>query len=618
MINPAGMNLRALDYKGFFSYQNKYSFCTSTIVKKSNTRLRAVSTTTTNRSCKIRCESSSESGDELHGKSYSWRSPEGVVRCSANYVPLSPISFLERAADVYRDRTSIVYGYISYTWKETHHRCVKLASVLNHLGVSRGEVVATLAPNVPAMIELHFAVPMAGAIICNLNTRQDPNMISTLLQHSEAKILFVDNQLLDIADEAVNLLKNTHTKPPLVVVISEPDSRSPLTNTGKYEYESLVESGVTEFSIIRPNDEFDPISLNYTSGTTSQPKGVVFSHRGAYLGSLASVFLRDMQERPVYLWTLPMFHCNGWCFSWGVAVVGGTNICLRRCDPKDIFNNIVLHNVTHMDGAPTVLNMLVNSPATDRKPLPHKVKILTGGASPPPTIISKIEELGFRVSHIYGLTETYGPGTSCLWKPEWEKLNLEKQLKLKARQGVKAFVMEEVDVKDPVTMESVKCDGKSLGEVMFRGNIVMSGYFKDLKATKEAFEGGWFKSGDLAVKHSDGYIEVKDRSKDVIISGGENICTIEVETVIYSHPGVLEVAVVARPDDHWGETPCAFVKLKEGVDIDAQEIIEYCRDRMPHYMAPRSVVFDDLPRNSTGKVQKFVLREKAKRLGSLF
>ncbi|KAL7596233.1 hypothetical protein Lser_V15G27725 [Lactuca serriola] len=625
------MNLKTLHYKGFSSYQNKLSCykCTNITVnkifKKSKlTQFRPSSTTTTtNRSCKVRCENSSqgsrldESGDELHGKS--WRSLEGVVHCSSNYVPLSPISFLERAANIYSHRTSVVYGCIKYTWEETHRRCVKLASAINHLGVSRGDVVAALAPNVPAMLELHFAVPMAGGIICPLNKRLDANMVSTLLEHSEAKILFVDYQLLHVAEEAVTILEKMDLKPPLIVVISEQDSMSPLKPTGKYEYEyeSLVESGVTEFSIIRPNDECDPISLNYTSGTTSRPKGVVCSHRGAYLSSIASVFIRDMREMPIYLWTLPMFHCNGWCFTWGVAIVGGTNVCLRRCDPKDIFNNIVLHKVTHMDGAPTVLNMIVNTPVTDRKPLPHEVKIVTGGAPPPASIISKIEELGFRVSHIYGLSETYGPGTLCVWKPEWERLPREEQFKLQARQGVKTLVMEDVDVKDPATMESVKCDGKSLGEVMFRGNAVMSGYFKDLRATEEAFAGGWFRSGDLAVKHPDGNIEVKDRSKDIIISGGENICTIEVETVIYSHPAVLEVAVVARPDDHWGQTPCAFVKLKKGVDVDAQEIIQYCRDRMPHYMAPRTVIFDDLPRNATGKVQKFVLREKAKLMGSL-
>ncbi|KAK9050565.1 hypothetical protein SSX86_030465 [Deinandra increscens subsp. villosa] len=545
--------------------------------------------------------------EELHG---TWRSLDGTVSCSANYVPLSPISFLERAVEVYRERTSIIYGSITYTWQETYCRCVKLASALNHLGVSRGDVVAALAPNVPPMLELQFGVPMAGAIICNLNTRLDHNMLSTLLKHSEAKILFVDHQLLSVAEEAIDLLERMHSKHPRVVVISEPGGSG-------CEYESLVSSGVTEFSIIRPNNECDPISLNYTSGTTSRPKGIVYSYRGAYLSALASVFIRGMGDMPTYLWSLPIFHCNGWCFSWGVAVVGGTNICLRRCDPEDIFDNIMNHNVTHMDGAPTVLNMIVNSLLTNQKPLPHKVEILTGGAPPPPTIISKIEELGFQVRHVYGLTETFGPATLNLWKPEWDRLPREEQMEIRARQGVKIFVTEEIDVKDPVTMESIKRDGKSLGEIMIRGNTVMSGYLKDLKATEEAFAGGWFRSGDLAVKHSDGYIEVKDRCKDIIISGGENISTIEIETVIYNHPGVLEVAIVARPDDYWGQTPCAFVKLKDNVDVDERDIIEHCRDHMPHFMAPRTVVFDDLPRNSTGKVQKFVLREKAKLMGSL-
>nr|XP_043613419.1 butanoate--CoA ligase AAE1-like [Erigeron canadensis] len=617
------MDLALIDYNGLCLHNNKFTHITvNKIFKNSNTRLiqkpGSLTTTTANRSSKVRCESTlprqlaeaSSSWEKLHhDNEKTWRSLEGVVRCSANYVPLSPISFLERAADVYKDRTSIIYGSIKYTWQQTHLRCVKLASALNRLGVSRGDVVATLAPNVPAMLELQFAVPMSGAIICALNTRLDPNMISTLLKHSEAKILFVDYKLLEMAQEAVTLVKETHSKPPLLVIISEHDSTC--------EYESLVESGETNFSIIRSNDECESISLNYTSGTTSRPKGVVFSHRATYLSALASVAMHAMQETPTYLWTLPMFHCNGWCFSWGVAIVGGTNICLRRCDPKEIFDNIVLHNVTHMDGAPTVLNMIVNSPLNHRKPLPHKVKILTAGAPPPPTILSKIEELGFHVSHGYGLTETTGLATSCLWKPEWDRLSREEQMKIKSRQGVKNFAMQEVDVKDSITMESVKCDGKSMGEVMFRGNTVMSGYYKDLKATEEAFVGGWFRSGDLAVRHPDGYIEVKDRCKDIVISGGENICTIEVETVIYSHPAVLEVAVVARPDDHWGQTPCAFVKLKDGFRVEGQEIIQHCRDRMPHYMAPRTVVFDDLPRNSTGKLQKFVLREKAKLMGSL-
>lgn len=545
----------------------------------------------------------------------SWRSVEGLVRCDANYVPLSPISFLERSADVFRDRTSVVYGSVKYTWEETHRRCVKLASALAQLGISRGDLVATLAPNVPAMQELHFAVPMAGGIICTLNTRHDSTMLATLLNHSETKILVVDQQFLDIALTAVNILKTKHIKPPLLVIIS--DEPLPLSSipANTYEYESLVQGGVSGFSVVRPNDEWDPISVNYTSGTTSRPKGVVYSHRGAYLNSIATVFMHGMGAMPTYLWSVPMFHCNGWCLTWGLAAVGGANVCIRKCDPKDIYDNIVKHKVTHMGGAPTVLNMIVNSP--DQKPLPHKVEIMTGGAPPPPLILSKMEELGFGVSHLYGLTETYGPGTMCAWKPEWDSLPTEERLKLKTRQGVRHMGLEGVDVKDPITMESVKCDGKTMGEIMFRGNTVMSGYLKDQKATEEAFSGGWFRSGDLAVMHPDGYIEVKDRSKDIIISGGENISTVEVETVIYSHPAVLEVAVVARPDDHWGQTPCAFVKLKDGYSVTGQEIIDYCRERMPKYMAPKTVIFEDLPRTSTGKVQKFLLRDKAKALGSL-
>ncbi|KAJ0754411.1 putative AMP-dependent synthetase/ligase, AMP-binding enzyme domain, ANL domain-containing protein [Helianthus annuus] len=623
------MNPTVLDDKGFSSYQNKISFYNNTIItvkkicKKSSTRVHhGSSTTTTNRSYKVQCQSSpkvshlAESRDELRlGPS---RPLEGVIRCSANYIPLSPISLLERAAEVYRERTSVIYGSIKYTWEETYHRCIKLAYALSHLGISRGDVVAILAPNIPAMLELHFAVPMAGAIICALNTRLDPKMLSTQLSHSEAKILFVDHEFLQIAEEAITLLNNTQIKPPLLVIISEHGSFSPSTLVHKSEYETLVEEiGDTNFSIVRPDDECDPISLNYTSGTTLRPKGVVFSHRGAYLNSIACVFTHGMRDLATYLWTVPMFHSNGWCFSWGTAIVGGTNVFIRRCEPKAIFDNIVTHKVTHMCGAPTVLNMIANSLVTDQKKVPHTVEIMTGGAPPPPTILSKIEELGFHVCHIYGLTETYGPATWCLRKPEWDLLPVDEQVRLNARQGVKHFGMGEVDVKDLITMESVKCDGKSIGEIMFKGNTVMGGYFKDSRATQEAFSGGWFRSGDLGIKHPDGYIEVKDRSKDIIISGGENISSIEVETVIYSHPGVLEVAVVARPDDYWGQTPCAFVKLKEGVHVDAQEIIQYCRDHMSHYMVPRTVIFEDLPRNSTGKVQKFVLRKKAETLGSL-
>ncbi|XP_075092012.1 isovalerate--CoA ligase AAE2-like [Nicotiana tabacum] len=430
-------------------------------------------------------------------ETHPWQSKEGLTRCSANYFPLTPISFLDRAAKVFRDRTSVVYGSsVKYTWEQTHNGCLKLASALSQLGISRGDVVM---------------------------------------------------------------------------------------------YETLLATGNNDFAIRWPLSEFDPISVNYTSGTTPRPIGIVFNHRGAYLSAIASSFIHEMDSMPTYLYTLPMFHCNGWCLVWVLAALGGTNICLRHVSTKDIFDNISLHKVTHMSAAPTVLNMIANSPPSDRKSLSHKVDIMTGGSPPPPDILSKMEELGFSVSHLYGLTEN-GPCTSCLWKPEWETLPPDKRYVRKARQGVPHFSMQEVDVKDTPTMERVPKDGKTMGEIMFRGNTVMSGYLKDLKAIEEAFRRGWFHSGDLAVRHPDGYIEVKDRIKDVIISGGVNISSVEVERVLCSHPAVLEAAVVARPDDHWGQTPCAFVKLKEGFNVDAQEIISFCRDHLPHYMAPRTVI----------------------------
>ncbi|KAG8369274.1 hypothetical protein BUALT_Bualt15G0134400 [Buddleja alternifolia] len=539
------------------------------------------------------------------------------MKCSANYIPLTPISFLERSAVVYRDRVSIVYGDLKFTWKQTHDRCVKLASALSNLGISRGHVVSVLAPNIPAMYELHFAVPMAGAVLCTLNVRHDSAMVSVLLKHSEAKIIFVDYQLLGTANGALKLLSDKGIKLPHVVLIQESYTSYPEANHKVLEYESFVATGRLDFSIVRPNDECDPISLNYTSGTTSSPKGVVYSHRGAYLNSLAAILLNEMLSMPVYLWTVPMFHCNGWCLTWAVAAQGGTNICLRNVTAEVIFDNISTHQVTHMGGAPTILNMIINAQATKQRPLPGRVSVMTGGAPPPPHVLFKMEELGFNVTHSYGLTETYGPGTVCAWKPEWDSLPADAQAKIKSRQGLQHLGMEEVDVKDPSTMQSVPPDSKTMGEVMFRGNTVMNGYLKDTEATQDAFRGGWFRSGDLAVKHPDGYIELKDRSKDIIISGGENISTIEVESVIFSHPAVLEAAVVGRPDDHWGETPCAFVKLKDGFSATGDDIIKHCRARLPHYMAPRTVVFEDLPKTSTGKTQKFVLREKAKAMGSL-
>ncbi|CAN8271246.1 unnamed protein product [Cochlearia groenlandica] len=552
---------------------------------------------------------------------------EGLLRSPANFSPLTPITFLERSANVYRDKTSVVFGSETQTWFQTYQRCLRLASALSHLSFSHGDVVAVLAPNVPAMHELHFAVPMAGLVLCTLNTRHDASTLSVLLEHSEAKVFFVDSKLLKLAHGALDLLaKSDRTrKCPTLVLISQcnddeedDDDRSFEYSSFDYDYETLVESGNKDFEAIKPRSEWDPISINYTSGTTSRPKGVVYSHRGAYLNSLATVFLHHMYVCPVYLWTVPMFHCNGWCLIWGVAAQGGTNICLRKVLPKLIFKNIAKHNVTHMGGAPTVLNMIVNSSLADHKPLPHKVEIMTGGAPPLPQTIAKMEELGFNVSHLYGLTETYGPGTHCVWKPEWDSLSLEERTKLKARQGVQHLGLEGLEVKDPKTMENVPDDGVTMGEVMFRGNTVMSGYFKDLDATRKAFEGDWFHSGDLGVKHRDGYIEIKDRLKDVIISGGENISTLEVERVLSSHKGVLEAAVVARPDDHWGQTPCGFVKLKDGFEtIKPEEIIEFCRDHLPHFMAPKTIVFGDIPKTSTGKVQKFLLRKRANEMGSL-
>ncbi|GFP78977.1 probable acyl-activating enzyme 1 peroxisomal [Phtheirospermum japonicum] len=542
---------------------------------------------------------------------------KGTLKCSANYAPLTPISFLERSAVVYRDRVSIVYGDLKFTWKQTHRRCICLASALSRLGISRGDVVAALAPNVPAMYELHFAVPMAGAVLCTLNIRHNSSMVSVLLNHSEAKLIFVDYQLLDAAKGALELLsKKGVTKLPWLVIIQDSPHHSSPGST-LLEYESFLSTGKPDFTILRPNDELDPIALNYTSGTTSSPKGVVYSHRGAYLNSLATALFNEMLSMPVYLWTVPMFHCNGWCFTWAVAAQGGTNICLRNVTAKGIFNAISANKVSHMGGAPTVLNMIVNAPAAERQPLPRKVAVLTGGAPPPPAVLFGMEKLGFDVTHSYGLTETYGPATVCAWKPEWNSLPPDKRAKIKARQGLQHLGLEEVDVKDPVTMRSVAPDAKAMGEVMFRGNTVMSGYLKDAGATRDAFRSGWFRSGDLGVKHDDGYIELKDRSKDVIISGGENISTIEVEAVIFGHPGVLEAAVVGKPDEHWGETPCAFVKLKDGCDVSAEDIIKYCRDRLPHYMAPRSVVFEDLPKTSTGKTQKFVLRQRVKAMTKL-
>ncbi|KAL4184722.1 hypothetical protein AMTRI_Chr10g2530 [Amborella trichopoda] len=544
---------------------------------------------------------------------------EGTIRNGANYVPLSPISFIERAGIVYRENTSVIYGSLRFNWGETLDRCRRLASALSGLGISQGAVVAALAPNIPAMYELHFGVPMAGAILCTLNIRHDASMLSILLKHSGAKVIFVDYQFLELAQEVLILISQTCTPPQLVLISELLQSSAPILSAQSEfpNYETLLREANPNFTVIWPIDECLPISINYTSGTTSRPKGVVYTHRGAFLNALVSVLMVEMGLMPVFLWTVPMFHCNGWCFTWGVAAQGGANVCIRNVTPEVIFESIAMHKVTHMGGAPTVLNMLIHTPREHRRTFQHKAHIIVGAAPPPTKVLFAIEEMGFSLTHSYGLTETYGPATVCAWKPDWDALPLEQRARLKSRQGLHHLGLAEVDVKDPVTMKSVPADGKSLGEVMFRGNTIMSGYYKNGKATQEALAGGWFRSGDLGVRHPDGYIELKDRSKDIIISGGENISTIEVESVLYAHNCVFEAAVVGRPDEHWGETPCAFVKLKEGFDATKEEIIAYCREKLPHYMVPKTVVFGDLLKTSTGKIQKFVLKERAKAMGSL-
>ncbi|KAI4995237.1 hypothetical protein ZWY2020_035140 [Hordeum vulgare] len=539
---------------------------------------------------------------------------EGSVKCDANYAPLTPLSFLERAALVYGTRTAVVFGEKEYTWGDTRERCLAGASALSRLGVGRRDVVAVLAANTPAMYELHFSVPMTGGVLCTLNTRHDAAMVSVLLSHSEARVFLVESQFLAVARDALALLSKDGASLPLLVSIADGDGSG---RDGLPEYEALLRSAPCGFEIRWPVDECDPISLNYTSGTTSRPKGVIYSHRGAYLNTLATALANEMPTMPVYLWAVPMFHCNGWCMVWATAAQGGTSICMAgSLAPKTVFEHIVRHRVTNMGGAPTVLSMLVNAPASEQRPLPVMVRISTGGAPPPPHILAKMDELGFNVVHGYGLTETYGPATLCVWKPEWDALAAERA-RIRARQGVPHVMLEGLEIKDPASMESVPSDGHTVGEVMLRGNTVMSGYYKDAAATAKAMKGGWLRSGDLGVRNPDGYIQLKDRSKDIIISGGENISSIEVESVLFSHPAVLDAAVVARPDDHWGKMPCAYVTLKDGASAREADMIEFCRARLPRYMAPRTVLFAELPKTSTGKTQKYLLREKARAMGSL-
>uniref|UniRef100_A0A7N0TNQ7 4-coumarate--CoA ligase n=1 Tax=Kalanchoe fedtschenkoi TaxID=63787 RepID=A0A7N0TNQ7_KALFE len=537
----------------------------------------------------------------------------------ANSSPLTPLSFLDRAATVYGDCVSVIYNQTQFTWSETSQRCHRVASSISSLfGIRRRDVVSVLSPNVPAMYELQFAVPMAGAVINSVNTRLDARTVSVLLKHSGSKLLFVDCALRSLAVEALSLLKPGDVKPVMVLIRDGYESEEVNALTGEFamSYDDLVERGDPGFDWLMPETEWDPIALNYTSGTTSAPKGAVHCHRGIFLMTLDTLINWSVPKQAVYLWTLPMFHANGWCFPWGMAAVGGVNVCVRKFEAAAIFHLIEKHKVTHMCGAPVVLNMLSNS--KDARPLKIPVKIMTAGASPPAAVLLRTEALGFEVSHGYGLTETAGLVVTCAWKPKWNRLPASEQARMKARQGVRSYCMTKMDVIDPATLSSAPRDGATVGEVVLRGGSVMMGYLKDPESTAKSISNGWFFTGDVGVMHEDGYLEIKDRSKDVIITGGENVSSVEVESVLFAHPEVNEAAVVARPDEFWGETPCAFVSLKAGVakGPSDKEVMEYCRERMPHYMIPKTVAFmEELPKTATGKIQKFVLRELAMKMG---
>src|SRR3990172_4083502 len=534
----------------------------------------------------------------------------GLDKNDANYVPLSPLTFIERTALVFPNRFSVIHGTERYTWKKTYARCRRLGSALAKRGIRKGDTVAVMAPNIPQHFEVHFGVPVTGAVLNSINIRQDAETIAFILQHGEAKVLLTDREFSDVIEKALQVLP----KKPIVIDIDDPQARGGKL-IGETSYEDFLKTGDENFVWKGPDDEWNAISLNYTSGTTGNPKGVVYHHRGAYLNAIGNAITWGITTGPVYLWTLPMFHCNGWCFPWTIAALAGTSICLRRIEAERIFDSIVDEHVTHMCGAPVVMNMIINAKYEEIRPIDHTVQFMTAGAAPPAAVLEKIEKIGFKVTHVYGLTETYGPAAVCAWHDEWDYLPSSERSMLKSRQGVRYAVQEGLMIGDPETLKPVSADGKTIGEVFFRGNITMKGYLKNPTATEEAFVGGWFHTGDLGVMHPNGYIELKDRSKDIIISGGENISTIEVESVLYQHPSVLEAAVVARLDEQWGETPCAFVTLKpDTTSTTEQDIMDFCRSQLAHFKCPKTVVFTELPKTSTGKIQKYVLREWAKKL----
>jgi fatty-acyl-CoA synthase len=534
----------------------------------------------------------------------------GLERNAANYAPLTPVSFLRRSADVYPHKTAVVHGEREYSYREFHERCRRLASVLAARGVKRGDTVAIMAPNVPALLECHYAVPGIGAVLNALNYRLDARSIAFCLEHGEAKVLITDREFSQVVGDALAQVKRD------IFVVDIDDALGPGgPSRGSIDYESWIGQGDPNFDLVDPPDEWDSLALLYTSGTTGNPKGVVYHHRGAYLNALGNALTFGLTPRSVYLWTLPMFHCSGWTYTWAVTAAGATHVCLRKVDPALIFPAIAKHRVTHLCGAPIVLNLLVHAPDAVKRRFDHAIEVATGGAAPPSAIIEAMEGMGFRVTHLYGLTESYGPATFCAWQEEWDGLDLTARAQLMARQGVRYPTLAGMQVGDPQTSAPVPRDGQTLGEVMLRGNTIMKGYLKNEPATKDAFREGWFHTGDLAVWHPDGYIEVKDRSKDIIISGGENISSLEVEECLYRHPQVMEAAVVSRPDVKWGETPCAFVTLKPGAEpVSAEGIVAWCREHLAGFKVPRTVVFGPLPKTSTGKIQKFLLRERAREI----
>ena len=531
----------------------------------------------------------------------------GLDKNAANYVPLSPLSFLVRSASVYPDHTSAVYEGRSFTWAQTYERCKRFASFLARRGIQRGDTVAAMLPNIPAMNEVHFAVPMAGGVLNALNIRLDAASIAFQLDHGGARIILVDPEFTGVISDALGLMKGPK---PLVIDVDDAAFVGG-KRIGELEYEAAVASGDPEFAWLQPQDEWDAIALGYTSGTTGNPKGVVTHYRGAYLNAVSNILAGGLGAHPIYLWTLPMFHCNGWCFPWTIAASAGINVCLRKVDPAKIFELIKAHGVTHMCGAPIVFNTLINAPGAPKGKSTKPVVGLIAGAAPPVAVLDGAENIGIKLTHVYGLTEVYGPASVCAEQPGWDDLPADQRAQLKRRQGVPYPLQEAVTVLDPDTMHPVPRDGETIGEVMFRGNIVMKGYLKNEKATKEAFEGGWFHTGDLGVLDEFGYVIIKDRSKDIIISGGENISSVEVEDVLYKHPAILFAAVVAKPDPKWGEVPCAFVELKEGATATEAEILAYCKSVLPGFKSPKSVVFGAIPKTSTGKIQKFMLRDQA-------